>query len=129
MSIYGPTDDGDKRRWQQQGLIGLTRLIELGHGKQLPPLAWTLPAGSRVLGRVEPLGDHAPRDVYDQWYSALLGELGPPVKEWPGYTSATGKTSLIAHFRLRLTERELPAVEVALTAEWFAEDLVQAVEK
>lgn len=127
MSLFGPVDDNDKRRWQHQGLTGLTRLIEVGRERELPPVVWELRTGSRLVGRVEPF-DHPPRDVYDQWHSAL-SDLCGPAKEWPERATASGQIRLSAQFTLPLGDAKYPSCSVVLIAEWFADDLVQAVEK
>lgn len=135
MSIFGPVDDADRRGWQQRNLKALTQLVQLGAKQQLPPLFWTLPDIGDVAGKFQPLGkDHDPRKVFEAWYDAVsklrgverrrLGFRGDG--EHRDESTRDGKTRMIAAFTLRLPEGRC---DMALIAEWFAEDLVQAVEQ
>ena len=129
MSLFGPTDDGDLRRWQQQKLTALTALVKLGHGKTLPPLAWTLPSGAGdLVGTVAVYGrEEHPRTVFDAWCTALAGHLRiEPLglglnRDQPSRSERTvdGQTRLLAGFTYHLTDRHQPTANVVLIAEWW----------
>jgi hypothetical protein len=131
MSLFGPTDDTDYRRWQQHKLTALTALVEFGATKKLPPLSWRLPrGGGALLGEVETIGsDHAPRAVFDTWCAALadhprveprglgLRHDGPPRRE---HTSDSGQHRLTAGFTYHLvTDKPYPTADLAVIAEWW----------
>lgn len=136
MSLFGPTDDTDLRRWQERNLKGLTELVQLGAKKELPPLFWTLPDLGDIAGKFSVQGrGHDPRAVFELWFEALSGHLrvaprgsglrgeGPPRAE---KTFDSGRTRLWAGFTLQIPEGKC---NVALIAEWFAEDLAKIGEQ
>lgn len=138
MSIFGPVDDTDRRRWQQRDLKGLTELIQFGATKNLPPLRWRLTtSGGGIIGEVDLLyRDRDPHEVFEAWCEALSehkrvdprgGGFRGEGKPRTEHTLPGGKIRLWAGFTLRLTDGKHPVCDVTLLAEWFAEDFAEAV--
>lgn len=135
MSIFGPITDDDDRRWQQRNLQALTKLVELGVKKKLPPLFWTLPGIGAISGKVDGSARrHNPRDAFEAWCAALATYPGVEPRnmgfrgEGPTRSERTndvGQTRMMAGFTLRLPAGKC---DIALIAEWFADELVPAVE-
>lgn len=123
MSLFGPIDDSDRRRWQHTGLNALRRLIKLGHERKLPPILWELPTTTAVTGRVGMLTTD-PRGIWEVWVTALTTLCGPPTTLWPEHTNGVGKTRLVAKFGLRMTG--LPTCDVASTVVLIAEFYVES---
>jgi hypothetical protein len=133
MSLFGPADDTDLRRWQREKLIALTELVNLGQEKRLPPLAWKLPDGAGdLIGTVAVYGrDQHPRTVFDAWCTALAGHrriepLGLGLnRDQPSRSERTfndGQTRLLAGFLFHLTDRPHPTANVVLIAEWWDDE-------
>lgn len=134
MSVFGPTDDGDYRRWQQRNLKAVTELITLGVKKKLPPIAWRVPTIGTLTGTVENHADHHPREVFEAWHIALtdhqridprglgLDGDGPPRRE---RTFDTGQTRMTAVWDLRFTSDRHPHCDFVIVAEWYEDELTQ----
>lgn len=139
MSLFGEADDGDRRRVQRENLIVLTKLIDLGAKRKLPPLNWRLPEGYGTLcGEVSTFtdaGGNNPREVFDAWSKAIAtlpriqpGKLGFR-RDGTSRDERTrdDQTRMIEAFVLPLAAGSWPAREFVIQAAWYEDDLEKAV--
>ncbi|WP_435583442.1 hypothetical protein [Amycolatopsis thermoflava] len=139
MSLFGPADDADHRRWQQRNLFAVTELIKFGVKRKLPPLEWTVPTVGNAAGKVDaPRAriDHVhPREIFEAWYAAL--DAHPRVKPRPlGFrgdsgqrserTDNLGRTRMISSHVLQIPGHG--ACDFVLLAEWWEDDTTADVE-
>lgn len=129
MSILGPIDDSDYRRWQRHSLTALANVLDLGILLKLPPLSWRLPRIGALVGEV--VGIDHPRDAFETWHLALVGTMWVSPRILPDRSddthrterTADGRTQLYAAFTVRMPDKD---VDLALMAEWYSEDLAGA---
>jgi hypothetical protein len=87
VSILGPIDDTDRRRWQREKANRLIELLAAGANAELPPVTWSVPASGALYARAMDSEPAQRRAVFEAWATWLEGRYRAAdrltVERWP----------------------------------------------